>query len=63
MVRLLEFTFADLDNITEVSADLIQESAPNVAFSCEQSVQWILVVGTLPGQGLEVLEEIHMSLQ
>ena len=55
VISLLEFTIANLDNVTQIPANLVQESTTNAAFSCKQSVQRILIVRALSGQRLEVL--------
>ena len=55
VISLLEFTIANLDNVTEIPANLIQKSTTDAAFSCKQSVQWVLIIRALSGQRLEVL--------
>jgi hypothetical protein len=45
MVCLFEFTLADLDDIGEVFANLVEKLATNVSLSGEQSIQRIGVPG------------------
>ena len=47
MIGLLESAFTDFDDVAKVLSDLAKKFGPNVAFTEEQPVQWVLVVSSL----------------
>lgn len=55
MVRLLEFSYADLDDVAQVLTDLFEQLEANLAFSRKESVKWVLVLACLTRQSSEVL--------
>ena len=55
MVRLLETTLTDLDNICQVLANLPQQPAPNRTLAEEETIQRVLMLCTLLLERVEVL--------
>lgn len=57
MIRLFQFTPADLDYISQVSANLRQQFDGDAAFAREQTVERILVLATLLRKSSEFLHK------